>query len=561
MTTDDMALLREYAANNSEEAFAALVSRHVNLVYSVALRQVRDPHLAEEIAQAVFIILARKAKSLGDKTVLSGWLCRTARYVSANALTIQRRRQRREQEAYMQSILNEPESDAWRQIAPLLDDALTQLGQKDHDALVLRFFENKSLGEVGTAIGASEDTARMRINRALEKLRKIFTKRGVISTTAIIAGAISTNSVQAAPVGLAKTISVVAIAKGAAASTSTLTLIKGALKIMAWTKMKATIIASAVVLLAAGTTVVVKVINERPLVVQGKTESEWINSIVYNGDDNQRKRWHSLGSIGIKMLVRAMKPPLDELNEEQAITSRKIRMNAADLLGQLGDYKEDTSAVPYVIKLLQTEKDGGVRGLEIGYFEMPIQSMSEKDKTALLPELLHGLNSRDASERNNALVALQYYTNQSNTVIPLIVNALQDSDPVVRMMAVEALDKIDPNDPGNSKSVSVLIGCLTASKAGSPLAASRFQIEASQAATELGELHRDPDLSVPALIQSLQSDDNYVREQSATALGKFGSQAKPAIAALTKALKDSDARVRRQAAAAIKRINSGVPAR
>src|SRR6202142_1191865 len=108
---DDLTLLREYARGNSEEAFAALVTRHVNLVYSVALRQVRDPQLAEEITQAVFIILARKADSLGPKTILSGWLCRTARYASANALTIQRRRQRREQEAHMQTILNEPESE------------------------------------------------------------------------------------------------------------------------------------------------------------------------------------------------------------------------------------------------------------------------------------------------------------------------------------------------------------------------------------------------------------------------------------------------------------------
>ena len=138
---DDLTLLREYARHNSEEAFAALVSRHVNLVYSVALRQVRNADLAEEITQAVFIILARKAVSLGPKTILSSWLCRTARYASANALTIQRRRQHREQEAHMQTILNEPASDeTWQQIAPLLDGALEQLGQKDHDALVLRFF-------------------------------------------------------------------------------------------------------------------------------------------------------------------------------------------------------------------------------------------------------------------------------------------------------------------------------------------------------------------------------------------------------------------------------------
>jgi RNA polymerase sigma factor (sigma-70 family) len=252
---DDLKLLREFARDNSEEAFAALVSQHVNLVYSVALRQVRDAHKAEEITQAVFIILARKADSLGDKTILPGWLCRTARYASANALTIQRRRQRREQEAYMQSTLNESEhmhEDTWNQIAPLLDGAMEQLGQKDHDALVLRFFENKTFAEVGATLGASESAAKMRVNRALEKLRKFFTKRGVSSTTAIIAGTISANSVQAAPVALAKSVTAVAIAKGAAASGSTLTLIKGALKIMMWAKAKTVVVVSVSTLLIIG---------------------------------------------------------------------------------------------------------------------------------------------------------------------------------------------------------------------------------------------------------------------------------------------------------------------
>ena len=260
MPNDDLTLLRGYARRNSEAAFAALVSRHVNLVYSVALRSVRDAHLAEEITQAVFIILARKADAFGDKTVLPGWLCRTARYASANALTIQRRRQHREQEAFMQSTLNEAEpmhEETWNQIAPLLDGAMEQLGQKDHDALVLRFFENKTFAEVGANLGASEDAAKMRVNRALEKLRKFFTKRGVSSTTAIIAGTISANSVQAAPVTLAKSVTAVAIVKGAAASGSTLTLIKGALKIMAWTKAKTIVVAGAAVLFATGTTVVV----------------------------------------------------------------------------------------------------------------------------------------------------------------------------------------------------------------------------------------------------------------------------------------------------------------
>ena len=98
---DDLTLLREFAATNSEAAFATLVSRHINLVYSVALRQVHDAHSAEDIAQAVFIILARKANELGNQVVLSGWLCRATRYACAEVLRIQRRRQQREQEAYM----------------------------------------------------------------------------------------------------------------------------------------------------------------------------------------------------------------------------------------------------------------------------------------------------------------------------------------------------------------------------------------------------------------------------------------------------------------------------
>ena len=250
---DDMELVREFATRRSDAAFETLVSRHLNLVYSVALRQVRDPHLAQEVAQAVFIILARKAGSLGSKTILSGWLFRTAQYTSADALKIQRRRQHREQEAYMQSILNEPESEAWAQIAPLLDAAMLRLGEKDRNAIVLRFFENKNLREVGAALGASEDSARVRINRALEKLRKFFTKRGVMLSAAVIATAVSANSVQAAPMGLAATISAATV-KSSMVAASTLTLVKGALKIMAWTKIKtAIVVGTAAVALTLGT--------------------------------------------------------------------------------------------------------------------------------------------------------------------------------------------------------------------------------------------------------------------------------------------------------------------
>jgi len=255
MTIDDMQLVQQYARCKSEEAFAALVARHVNLVYSVAFRQVRDAHLAEEITQTVFIILARKAGSLSSRTVISGWLCQTARFASAKALTMRRRRQEREQEAYMQSIVNESESDAWMQIAPLLDTAMAHLGEKDHNAVVLRFFEGRNFKAVSAALGTTEAGAKMRVNRALEKLRKFFTKRGLTFSAAAIAGAISANSVQAAPIGLATSVTLAAV-KGTTVATSTLTLIETTLKLMAWTKLKTAVVVGAIAIMAAGTVTV-----------------------------------------------------------------------------------------------------------------------------------------------------------------------------------------------------------------------------------------------------------------------------------------------------------------
>jgi RNA polymerase sigma factor (sigma-70 family) len=255
---NDYELLREFAEHQSERAFATLVARHINLVYSAALRQVNDTHLAEEIVQATFIILARKAGSLGAKTILSGWLYRTACYAAKDALRAQRRREFRDQEAYMQSTLNENETEStWEELSPLLDQAMSQLGAGDRDALVLRFFERKSLQEVGLALSTSEEAAKKRVSRALEKLRKFLAQRGVASSASVISGAIAANSVQAAPVALAKSVTAVAVTKGAAASGSTLSLIKGALKVMAWTKMKTVAVVGVVVFVAAGTTTAV----------------------------------------------------------------------------------------------------------------------------------------------------------------------------------------------------------------------------------------------------------------------------------------------------------------
>jgi RNA polymerase sigma factor (sigma-70 family) len=248
---DNHELLAEFARSGSESAFATLVARHVNLVYSTAVRVTGNPHHAEEISQAVFIILARKAGKLSPRIVLSGWLYQVARFTALNFVKGEIRRQRREQEAYMQTTSNELEAGNWEQIAPLLDEAMGQLSETDRNAVVLRFFENKTAVEMSSELKLTGTAAHKRMSRALEKLRRFLAKRGVNSTTAIIAGAISSNSVQAAPAGLTKTILAVAIAKSAAVSGSTLALVKGALKMVAYAKVKTAVAVGAAVLLAA----------------------------------------------------------------------------------------------------------------------------------------------------------------------------------------------------------------------------------------------------------------------------------------------------------------------
>lgn len=256
---DDLELLRQFTRDHSQAAFTALVQRHVNLVYSAALRQVRSPQLAEDVTQSTFADLARNAAKLTNAReaapVLAAWLYQVARHTAVDVIRKESRRQLREQIAVEMNAMNtdalsrqsEAAAGSWTEIEPLLDEAVATLDETDRAAVLLRYFENQSLRAVGQQLGVSDDAAQKRVSRAVERLREFFAKRGVSVGAGGLVVVISANAVQAAPVGLAITISAAALA-GTAATTST--LIAATTKTIAMTTLQKTLVTATVAVLA-----------------------------------------------------------------------------------------------------------------------------------------------------------------------------------------------------------------------------------------------------------------------------------------------------------------------
>ena len=220
MSDTDLQLLARYTGQHAEDAFSEIVRRHLNLVYSAALRQVRSPQLAEEVAQSVFTDLARQAERLAPDTILSAWLYQVTRRSAIDVVRREARRQHREQVAIELAAMNATTAD-WTEIEPLLDEAMHSLDETDRAAVLLRYFETKSLQEVGQALATTEDAARKRVSRAVDRLREFFASRGVSVGAGGLVVAISANAVQAAPVGLTATISATALAGKVVATTAT----------------------------------------------------------------------------------------------------------------------------------------------------------------------------------------------------------------------------------------------------------------------------------------------------------------------------------------------------
>lgn len=254
---DDHELLAAYASEHSEEAFAALVRRYLDLVYSAALRQLHNADQAQDVAQAVFLILARKANSISRKTILSGWLYRTARYVAREASRAENRRRIRESTMAELSVHPAPDSteESWKRISPHLDHLLEQLSELDRTAILLRFFQGKSFPEIAAAFSVSEEAAKKRVGRALERLRGRLARRGFKDSTTVLGAALTAFAIQPAPAALATLIPSV-VCQGTVTAASAHILMEGTIQMIAWTKTKTVAAGVAALLLTIGTTTV-----------------------------------------------------------------------------------------------------------------------------------------------------------------------------------------------------------------------------------------------------------------------------------------------------------------
>jgi RNA polymerase sigma factor (sigma-70 family) len=247
----DAQLLRDYAERGTEAAFGEIVARYTDLVFSAALRQVNSPDLAADLTQSVFTDLARKVRPLASQLALDaslvGWLYRSTRFAALNHLRDDRRRAAHERQAMEQLLTNSESTPDWERIRPILDEAMAELNDDDHDALLLRYFKNHDFRAVGLALGISDDAAQKRVSRAVDRLREFFSKRNIAVGASGLVILISANAVQSAPVGLAATISAAAVLAG---TTITATATATAMKAIAMTTLQKTVIAATLAVVA-----------------------------------------------------------------------------------------------------------------------------------------------------------------------------------------------------------------------------------------------------------------------------------------------------------------------
>lgn len=353
---DDASLLQEYAQGRSEQAFETLLRRHLDLVYSAAFRQMGNPHAADDVTQATFILLARKAGRLGPGVFLPSWLLKTVRFAAASHRRAAYRREHYEMEAHVESIIRQegaPEP-AWTELAPILDEAVASLKETDRQAVLLRFYQSKRLKEIGDSLGIDEDTAQKRVTRAIQRLRSFFVKKGLPISSASLAALLSANAVQAAPPGLATSLAAAALTQTAVSTGILATVIQGASRMMLYTQIKtAAAIGTSLVLAGAfflavraprssDTEVWTQVIrlvatnqwNEfqeeagmAPLVALGPRALPALGELL----EWQPEIWHRQAEQHADSLPKALQPYLRDLE-----LRRELQRKAAQIIAQIG---------------------------------------------------------------------------------------------------------------------------------------------------------------------------------------------------------------------------------
>jgi len=310
--TDSQRLLAEYATNGSEPAFRELVSRYLNLVYSTAVRLVGgDAHLAQDAVQTVFVDLARNARTLPRNVMLGGWLHRHACFVALKMMRGERRRKSREKQAMAMNEEQDYSEANLAQVAPVLDEAINQLGAEDRTAILLRFFEQRDLRSVGEALGSSENAAQKRVGRALEELRGLLKNRGVAFSAAALGTVLAGGAVTAAPPGLAVTISSVALTGAVAGTGTTLTF----LKLMTATQMKLSI--GALVIAGVVTTFVIQHQTQEKLRADNESLRQQITQL--QSDNLSLSRREAVAKLMLRLpaphlqVSAAAEPPADDL--------------------------------------------------------------------------------------------------------------------------------------------------------------------------------------------------------------------------------------------------------
>ncbi len=306
----DAELLQRYMAGRDERAFAELVQRYLGLVYAAALRRANGrTHLAEEIAQKVFSDLARKAATLAGHPALTGWLYRTTRYVAIDAIRAEQRREKLTDSlrAMPDHFTSADPSVDWEKLRPVIDEALDQLREDDREVLLLRFFNGLAYAEVGQRLDLTENAARMRAERALDKLRIFLSQRGVTSTSAALGLLLASPAFAAAPASLAQVV------VSSALATATQTGASGLVSTLLMNKITLPVISA---VLAAGLTTVVWTAVAR---------------------DHTRSELAALHQENARLVAQASAPPATTTNVTTSIPDHAPASNAAAIVAALDE--------------------------------------------------------------------------------------------------------------------------------------------------------------------------------------------------------------------------------